>query len=138
MQGGEGWRCSPNWSPDLLLLFVCGNRLFRASPSDNRAQQPSGILRVVGNVPQRSATATGRGSGKGWANTGDNQTGGNGPGLLTLAHAAPDVAHHRQAGKKETRVNQHGEQDLQDGKHQEGQVKVTVHYVKTQFFTVLG
>lgn len=93
----------------------------------------------MGNVPPRGATATGKGSGKGCANTGDNQTAGNGPGLLTLAHAAPDVARHRQAGKQETCVNQHGEQDLQEGKRQEGQVKVTVHYVKTQvFFAVLG
>lgn len=42
------------------------------------------------------------------------------------------MAQHRQAGKKETSVNQHGEQDLREGKQQGGEGKVTFHYVRTQ------
>lgn len=50
-----------------------------------------------------------------------------------MAHSSPHMARHRQAGKKETSVNQHGNQDLQKGKHQE-EVKITVHHGETQFF----
>lgn len=49
-----------------------------------------------------------------------------------MAHSSPDMAQHRQAGKKETRVNQHGEQDLREGKQQNGEGKITFHYVRTQ------
>lgn len=86
------------------------------------------------------AAANGKGLGKGWANPGDIQTVGNCPegGLLTLAHASPDMARHRQAGKKEASVNQHGGWDLPEGKHQEGEVKGTFQHIKTQVFAVLS
>lgn len=79
--------------------------------------------------------------GKGWAIPGDRQTTGTSPSragrILTLAHSSPDMAHHRQAGKKEPSVDQHCDQDLQKGKCQEGEVKFVFHHIKIHFFCPL-
>lgn len=48
------------------------------------------------------------------------------------------MAQHRQAGKEEPSVNQHCDQDLQEGKCQEGEVKVTFRHFKIQFFAALS
>lgn len=76
---------SQHWLPDLLLLFKYGNTLLGASPPEGLAVQP----RFQPRAPQSSAGE-----------------------LLTLPPSSPDVARHRQAGKKEAGTNQHGEQDL--------------------------
>lgn len=59
-----------------------------------------------------------------------------GQGILTLARSSPDMAHHRQPGKKEPSVNQHCDQDLQKGKCQE-EVQVVFHHIKIQVSSVL-
>jgi len=140
-RGFAGWggieMLSPDGSLHPPLLFVCGNRMFGASPTDTRAQQPPEILPVTGNVPhvqchcQWEGLRQGLGEPRQQPNRRDLPHARAG-GLLTLTHSSPDVAHRRQAGKKETSANQHGDRDLQEGKHQEGEVKVTFHHVKTQ------
>lgn len=76
--------------------------------------------------------------GEGLGSPGDRQTTGTSPTgagrILTLAHSSPDMAHHRQAGKKKPSVDQHSEQDLQKGKCQEGEVKFLFHHIQIQFF----
>lgn len=51
-----------------------------------------------------------------------------------MAHSSPDMARHRQAGKKETSADQHDDRHLREGKHQEGELRVTFHHDSTQFF----
>lgn len=109
--GGVGWGSSPKGPPDLPSLFICRNGLLGAPPHKGGDQaSPRGQPDPTG-CPQRSPQSEG-----GW--------------LLTLAPSSPDVARHGQAGKKETSANQHGGQDLQDGKGQEGGEQGTFHHIK--------
>lgn len=120
---------SPDGHPDPSLLFMLGKTVW-SFPSRHQSTAAPWNPAWFWECPSQwcHCQQEGLGCPRGSQTTGINPT--RAGRLLTLAHSSPDMAHHRQAGKKEPSVNQHCEQDLQKGKCQEGEVKVVFHHIK--------